>query len=88
MEEGGNDLLSKEECSVIINTKPEECQEIRAAMVAGKFPKYVLDKDLIYFRDKWNNKKIFVPKKARNLVLKYLHSSTREAHMAHIKTQA
>ncbi|KAJ8879567.1 hypothetical protein PR048_020175 [Dryococelus australis] len=38
--------------------KDGERQEIKAVMVADKSPKYVLDKELICFADKLNNKKV------------------------------
>ncbi|KAJ8875663.1 hypothetical protein PR048_023561 [Dryococelus australis] len=90
-----------EECCIMIRTMPEmftdfrdwqrddkECDEIKDMIAMGKTSRYHLDEEMIYFVDKYNNKKFFVPKKARGLVLKYFHCSTMGAHVGRDKTKA
>ncbi|KAJ8866941.1 hypothetical protein PR048_032803 [Dryococelus australis] len=58
----------------------EDCGKITQAIFEGRATKYIVENGIIYMRNNWNEKQVFVPKKARNLVLKYFHDSPREGH--------
>ncbi|KAJ8889941.1 hypothetical protein PR048_009446 [Dryococelus australis] len=66
----------------------KECDKLKDAISLGTSPNYVIDKELIYYVDKYKRKKVFVLKKAINLVLKYVHDTMRGAYMGRAKTKA
>ncbi|KAJ8881495.1 hypothetical protein PR048_017976 [Dryococelus australis] len=98
---GGEGKNVLEKCNVVIKTMPEmfldfkewqkedeECGKLKDVISLGTSPNHVIDKELIYYVDRFKSKKVSVPKKARNLVLKYFHDIMRGANMGRTKSKA